>query len=222
MWRKEYYRSGAWCTDTYAVLFMGDDKSVTETGDWLSGTPCTPDRVLGYRNQGTTVNAGLAWSGANGLSATPVIAEVDVWKQATPGAAISNTGVKAYSRTGLIEQLATFTPDYGRDSNGVWGAGLSKTYNDVVHIVMYHGTKTPNVAAVRCVGPISAPKLGPYYQSYKDYSSYAIELWLAAGVGIIQENCPFIEDATYWGLPNCCGDIFANPVGSWVTYIDQQ
>jgi hypothetical protein len=83
---------------------------------------------------------------------------------------------------------------------------------------MYHGVKTPNVPAVRCVGPVSAS--GAYYQSFKDYSSYAIELWIAKGIGVIQENTPFIEDATYWGLPNCTGDIFTNP-GSWKTYIDQ-
>lgn len=220
MWRKEYWQSTAWCTATYGVLFMGDDKSITEVGDWTVSTiPCTPNTVFGYKNHGTSVNTGLIWSPAGGLSATAAIMEGDAWRQNSSGASYAYSGSQVYSKVGLIEQLATFTPAYGRDITGTWGAGLSKTYTDVVHIVMYHGTKTSTSTPVRCVGPVSAK--GAYYQSYKDYNSYAIELWLAKGVGIIQENTPFIEDATYWGMSNCNGDIFNNP-GSWITYIDQQ
>ena len=218
MWRKEYLTAGTWCTPTYAVLFMGDDKSITEVGDWYASTPCTPNVVFGYKTA-TGVPAGLLWSGAGGLSDTAAIAEVDIWRQNTPGAAYLNSGSKAYSKTGLIELLSQYTPPFGRDEFGVWCEGGSKTYQDVAHIVMYHGTKTPGVQPVRCIGPISAN--GAHYQSYKDYSSYAIELWIAKGVGIIQENTPFIEDATFWNIPNCTGNIFSNP-GSWITYIDQQ
>lgn len=219
MWRKEYFRSGAWCTDTYAVLFMGDDKSVTETGDWFSGSPCTPNVALGYKTS-SGVTAGLVWSAAGGILPTASIAEMDVWRQNTPGSAYANSGSHAYSKVGLIEHLDSYTPAYGRDITGTWGKGYAKTYYDVMHIVMYHGTKTNGLNPVRCVGPIAAQ--GAYYQSYKDYDSYAIELWIAAGVGIIQENTPFIENSSFWGLPNCTGDIFANPPGSWITYIDQQ
>jgi hypothetical protein len=219
MWRKEYSQSGSWCTATYGTLFMGGDLSVTEVGDWRSSTGCTPNVLLGYKNHGTSVNTGLVWSPPGGLSANPLIAENDVWGQATNGSAYANSGSQSYSKTGLIEVLPTFTPAYGRSVDGTWGAGLSKTYTDVIHIVMYHGTKVTPSSPVRCVGPISAN--GSYYQSYKDYSSYAIELWLAAGVGIIQENTPFIEDASYWALPNCTGDIFSGAPGSWKTYIDQ-
>jgi hypothetical protein len=219
MWRKEYFKSGAWCTATYGTLFMGDDKSVTEVGDWMSNTGCTPNVLLGYKNHGTTVNTGLVWASVGGLSDIPNIREMDCWRQNTPGGAYANSGIQCFSKTGLVEVFSTFTPDFGRDCFGVWGAGLSKTYTDVVHIVMYHGTKATPAVPIRCVGPVSAN--GAYYQSYKDYSSYAIELWLAAGVGIIQENCPFIEDATFWGLPNCTGDIFSGAPGSWKTYIDQ-
>jgi hypothetical protein len=219
-WCKQYWRNGAWCTDTYAILFMGDDQSVTETGDWYASTPCTPNVVLGYKTTGGA-NTGLAWAPAGGISTTPAIVECDVWRQNTPGAAYTNSGTKTYSRAALIEHFDTFTPKFGRDVNGVWGEGLSKSYLDVIHIIMYHGTKNASSPQVRCVGPMTAN--GAYYQSYKDYNSYAIELWLAAGVGVIQENCPFIEDASAWGgtISNCSGDIFANPVGSWVTYIDQ-
>lgn len=218
MWRKEYKQSGAWCTATYAVLRMGDDKSVTEVGDWLASTPCTPNTVFGYKTP-EGVTSGILWSGPGGLSDNPVLAEVDVWRQNTPGAVYAFGGSKAYSRTGMIEHLVTFTPRYGRDSEGVWREGGSKTYTDVVRVVMYHGTKRPNTAPIRCVGPIAAN--GVYYQSYKDYNSYAMEIYLAKGVGIIQHNTPFIEDGTFWGIPNCNGDIFNNP-GAWVTYIDQQ
>ena len=221
MWRKEYWKGtpATWCTAAYGGLFMGDDQSVTEVGDWMSNTGCTPNVMLGYKNHGTTTNTGLLWSGSGGLSETAVIREMDVWRQLVPSGAYVNSNIQCYSKTGLIEVLPIFTPAYGRSCSGVWGAGLSKTYTDVVHIVMYHGTKSTPANPVRCVGPISAE--GAYYQSYKDFSSYAIELWLAAGVGIIQENTPFIEDASFWGMSNCNGDIFSGNPGSWKTYIDQ-
>lgn len=217
-WAKQYWRNGAWCTDTYALLFMGDDQSVTETGDWYASTPCTPNVVLGYRTT-AGVNTGLIWAPAGGITTAPAIVECDVWRQMTPGTAYVNSGSKCYSRTAMIEHLDTFTPRFGRDAMGVWREGGSKTYSDVIHLVMYHGVKNVGDTAIRCVPPMTAN--GTYYQSYKDYNSYGIELWLAAGIGIVQENCPFIEKG--WdGMSNCSGDIFANPVGSWITYIDQQ
>lgn len=217
MWRKEYWRDGAWCTATYAILFMGEDGSVTETGDWFANSGCTPNVAFGYKTA-AGVKAGLLWSGAGGLSDVSVIAEVDVWRQNTPGAAYTNSGNKAYSKTGLIEYLTEYTVPYGRDEYGVWREGGGKTYADVVRIVMYHGTKSPTSTSIRCVGPISAN--GAYYQSYKDYNSYAIEIYLAKGLGIIQHNTPFIEDGTFWGMSNCNGDIFQYP-GQWATYIDE-
>ena len=218
MWRKEYWKASAWCTATYAVLFMGDDGSVTETGDWMvSATACTPNTMLGYRKPNGS-NTGLVWASAGGLSDTPEIREMDVFRQNTPNAAVTNSGTDAYSKTGLVEVLDYYTPPYGRDAEGVWREGGGKTYTDVIHIVMYHGTRTATPAPVRCIGPISAK--GVYYQSYKDYNSYAIELWLARGVGIIQENTPYIEDASWWGMSNCTGNMFQWP-GQWMSYIDE-
>lgn len=216
MWRKEYFSNNSWCTATYAVLFMGEDKSITEVGDWYSSTPCTPNVVFGYKKP-TGATTGLLWAAPGGISEQYVINEVDIWRQNSPGLAYQNSGSKAYSKVGLIEVLPQYTVPYGRNSCGVWTEGNGTTYADVVHIVMYHGTKQPNETPVRCIGPISAK--GAYYQSYKDYNTYAIELWLAKGIGIIQENTPFIENASFWGMSNCNGDMFNNP-GSWVTYID--
>src|SRR5687768_17601803 len=154
MWRKEYFKSGAWCTETYAILFFGDDLSVTETGDWYASSPCTPNVVLGYKTP-AGVNTGLAWAPVGGISATPAIVECDVWRQNTPGAAYQNSTAKCYSRTALIEHFDTFTPIYGRNIEGAWGEGQSKAYADVIHLVMYHGTKVPNRPQVRCVGPMA-------------------------------------------------------------------
>lgn len=215
VWRKEYFQSGGWCTATYAALFMADDGSVIEAGDWLASTPCTPNVALGYKTA-SGINTGLLWSGPGGLSATPVINEMDVWRQNVPGGAYQKSGVKAFSKTGLVEKYACYTVPYGRNEAGEWGRN-GRTYEDVIHIVMYHGTKAGNSTPIRCNPPVSAN--GAYYQSYKDYNSYAIELWLAKGVGIIQENTPFIEDGSFWGMPNCTGDIFQYP-GQWTTYID--
>lgn len=218
MWEKEYWKSAAWCIATYGTLFMGDDQSITETGDWRSITGCTPNGVVTYKTSAGALS-GLCWAPAGGLSESAAIVEgLQVWAQNVNGGAIVNSGTTCYSKTGLIELLPTYTPPYGRGLCGTWAAGLSKTYTDVAHIVMYHGTKTTGLNPCRCVGPTSAN--GAYYQSYKDYESYAIELWLANGIGIIQECTPFIENAAFWGLPNCTGDIFSLP-GSWTTYIDQ-
>jgi hypothetical protein len=218
MWRKEYWKADKWCTETYMAGFFGDDGSITETGDWMpSSTPCTPNTMLGYRKADGS-NTGLVWAPAGGLSDIPEIAEMNVVRQNTPGAAVTLSGTSAYSKTGLIKVLEYHTPPYGRCVDGTWGAGCGKTYYDVVHIVMYHGTKKTVPAPVRCVGAISAN--GAYYQSHKDYNSYAIELYLAKGIGIIQENTPFIEDASFWGMQNCTGDFFQWP-GQWPSYIDQ-
>jgi hypothetical protein len=217
-WKKEYLINGAWCTKTVAILFMGTDQSVTEVGDWLSQTGCTGNVVFGYKTA-AGANTGLLWSGAGGLTATPAIAEMKTATQAAPGAAYATNGYAAYSKTGLIEALPTYTPPYGRNAAGIWGAGNAKTYTDVVHVVMYHGTRTPApVTQIRCPNsPIAAH--GAYYQSFKDYNSYAIELYIAKGIGVIQETTPFIEDGAYWGVTNCNGELFAAAY-SWSKFID--
>jgi hypothetical protein len=217
-WRKEYKISGAWCTKTYAVMFLGDDLSITETGDWLASSGCTPNVLFGYKTAlASGQNAGLLWAGAGGIDGAPATAEVFICAQAAPGAAYETNGYQAFSRCGIVAEHETFTPEIGRSAGGVWGEGNAKTYDDVLHIVMYHGTKAATPAPVRCTPPMIAD--GAYYQSFKDYSSYAIELWLAKDKGIIQERTPFIEDATYWGIPNCAGELFSTP-RSWTTYID--
>lgn len=207
-WKKDYFTNGAWCTATYAILFKGDDESVTETGDWFASTPCTPNVAFGYRTE-AGANTGLAWT----LNAT---AEMNVWRQSVPGAAYTYSNYQAFSRTGAVEVLPTFTPKYGR-TGGIWAEGNGTIYSDVVHIVMYHGTrKDTGQVPVRCTAPISA--FGAYYQSFKNYNSYAIELWLAKGIGIVQERTTFVEDASYWGVPNCNGYVFNQ---TWEWYKDE-
>lgn len=224
-WKKEFKISGSWCAKTVGILFMADDKSVTEVGDWMArgGDGCTPNTVFGYKNFTTNTNTGLLWSPVNGLTELPAIHEMNTVSQDTPGAAYSLNGYQAFSKTGLIEVLDTYTPPYGRSSSGTWCQGCSKTYTDVVHIVMYHGTKKASTVPVRCstTSPIAAT--GAYYQSFKNYNAYAMEIWIAKGKGIIQENFPFVEDASYWGgaFPNCSGGEFSNDV-AWTKYIDEQ
>jgi len=214
-WRKEYRKNNAWCTYTYGILFKGTDQSITETGDWYANTPCTPNVVLGYKTD-SNVNTGLIWSPAGGLTSTVSYHESNVWNQGIPGGSYVNTGVDTFSKTGLIEELATFMPQYGRDPiTGVWGEGNSRTYTDVIHIVMYHGTTSTPLT--RCnYSPLVAS--GTYYQSFKNYNSYAIELWLAKGVGIIQERIPFVEKGSELGTTDCNGYVF-NQAG-WQWYID--
>ncbi len=212
-WRKEYFQNNAWCTYTYGILFKGIDQSITETGDWYANSPCTPNVVLGYKTPSNT-NTGLVWSPDGGLTPSVNYHESNVWNQGVAGGTYTNTGVKTFSKTGLIEVLDTFTPDYGR-LDGVWAQGNAKTYTDVVHMVMYHGTtSTPTT---RCnYSPLTAT--GTYYQSFKNYNSYAIELWMAKGIGIIQERIPFVERGADLGTTDCNGYVFNN--ASWQWYID--
>ena len=220
IWQKEYKSGTGWCTKTYGVLFKGDDKSITEVGDWLaSNNGCTPNVLFGYKTAlSGGANTGLIWSTTDGLASVGV-AEMYTAGQASTGSPYATNGSAAFSKTGLIEQLVTFQPAYGRCQDGSWSSLCGKVYTDVIHIVMYHGTKTGS-PMVRCSNsPISAN--GAYYQSYKNYNSYAIELWLARGIGIIQENFPFVEDASYWqgAFPNCSGGVFSAP-NAWTTFID--
>jgi hypothetical protein len=207
VWRKEYFQNNAWCVATNAILFFGDDLSVTEVGDWYASTPCQANAVFGYKSAG--INTGMVWSPAGGLTTTPFIVEANTWSQSSASAAYLSSGWQAYSKVGLIEELPSYTVPHGN----------KQTYFDVIHIVMYHGTRAPTPAPVRCgaTSPISAD--GVYYHSYKDFNSYAIELYLAKGVGIIQESTPFIENAAYWNLPNCVGDIFTD-TKAWTKYIN--
>lgn len=223
-WRKEYLKNNVWCASTVGILFMANDKSVTEVGDWLSSTPCNPNVVFGYKTAFSNgQNTGLVWSPVGGLTSNPAISEMWVSRQNAVGTYYQTNGSAASSKTGLIQHFEEYTPKFGRNSEGLWCEGCSKTYTDVIHIVMYHGTKNQNSLQVRCghLSPIKAD--GVYYHPFKEYNSYAMELWIAKGVGIIQENTPFIEDASYWGgaFPNCSGGVFSND-NSWTKYIDEQ
>lgn len=70
LWKKEYWKDNAWCTSTDAILFMGNDLSVTEVGDWYASTACTPNVAFGYRTP-AGANTGLVWSPPGGLPTTP-------------------------------------------------------------------------------------------------------------------------------------------------------
>jgi hypothetical protein len=208
-WKKDYWINNAWCTATYAIMFKGDDKTITEAGDWLASTPCTPNIILGYKSNGTST--GLIWANDT-FDVTASLAEMNVWQQNAPSSAYEYSNYQAFHKTGVVEVLSKFKPKYGR-LNGVWAEGNGTEYSDVIHIVMYHGTrKASGQVPIRCSAPIKAD--GAYYQSYKDYNSYAIELWLAKDVGIIQERTTFIEDGAYWSKPNCTGYVF-NTLMEW-------
>lgn len=206
-WKKEFWKNGAWCTSTYAVLFLGNDLSVTEVGDWYAQTPCTPNILMGYRNVAGQPT-GLVWSQPGGLTTEPFVHEMNVWAQASPGQAYQANGYAAYSKAGVIELLQTYQIP-----------NSSTVYTNVVHLVMYHGTKlVANPETVRCpIPPLAAH--GAYYQSFKDYNSYAIELWLAEGVGIIQHATTFIESGDYWNLSDCIGEVFDAPF-TWTAFLE--
>jgi len=196
-WIKESFTNSAWRVDTYGVLFLGSDGSVTEVGDWLMGS--NPNRAFGYHKYGSSTPSGLLWAGVGGLTQAQDgsdFIEVDVVDQSMNGQPYTKKGAKAYSKAAAIEVLPTMV------LNGV-------TYTDVLHVGMYHGTRVPNIARVM-QNPRDMPFLadGMYHLSVDDWDTYAMELWIAKGVGIIKEVVPYIEDASWWSLPNNIGDIY--------------
>lgn len=208
VWTKQYWINGAWCTKTYGVLFKAADLSVTEVGDWATagnGVGCAPSIAFGYKTYDSPAkNTGLTWSPVGGLTENVAsYNEMQTISQASSGAAYALNGYQAYSKTGLIEVLPTFKTEYGRGADGAWCAGCGKTYTDVAHIVMYHGTRNGNTVKIECgtFAPLTAN--GVYYQGFKNYNGYAIELWLDKTKGIIQEKTTFIADGAYWGFANC-------------------
>lgn len=142
------------------------------------------------KGQKVTYSKGLYWSGRGGLSTNFVTKQMNVLVN---GEVIG----RAYSHSALVEQLPVYTLD----------GGNRQTYTDVIHIIMYHGT-TNKGESVRCWD--RQQLTGAQYVTFKGYNSYAIELWLARGVGIIKQVIPFIEDGrTGFDMQNCTGNLFA-------------
>ncbi len=203
-WQKQY---GA-CIATYAQLWLGDDASVTELGDWFASTGCGPDVAFGYRTAAGQ-NTGLGWSPPGGLGgAAYSVLDFHVYRQNSPGLAYADGGHQAYSRVHARARYATFTPRFGRNALGQWMEGAGTTYNDVVEVVMHHGTRSPamlagTTAAQRCTAGVDfnpADARTALYQSQPTYESYGMQLFLARGVGIVQEALLFTEN-DYWDTP---------------------
>ena len=232
-WQKTYPKGSSYCTPTYGMLWFGqNDASVIEVGDWFAGDGCNPDRAFGYRDFGGTRNVGLTWSPPGGVPREISIdQQVRAYTQSLPDTAYKWNGYDVYSSVVLLGHYDTWTAPYGRDSAGVWRAGAGKTYNDVVHIVLYHGTRSPEQRAgtaqpTRC-GPAHVDPAWPraaLYRPFPTYQSYAIELHLARGIGVVKESLLFNE-SSYWGEQNVCrGNIMGYDHDAaekaWAAYLD--
>lgn len=185
---------------TWKKSFLVGNRFVTKTIQPLLFARDGSVIELGGKKKGqqVTYSKGLYWSGKGGLSTNYVTKQMDVLVN---GEVIG----RAYSHSALIEQMPVFTLD----------GGNHQTYTDVIHIIMYHGTD--NADPVRCW---DKTKANPgQYVTFKGYNSYAIELWLARGVGIIKQVIPYIEDGrTRWDMPNCQGNLFTGG-DSFTTYL---
>ncbi len=221
VWSKGY---NAGCVTTYAQLFLGEDKSFTEVGDYLANDQCKPSVALGYGNY-LSGNDGLAWSAPGGLprpGGTGTTAEkygLSVRRQNLAGDAYLSAGALAWNQTRIVEVLPSYQPPYGR-SQGVWGAGLAKTYSNVVRLVLYHGTYVPKQKAIASCKVDPSWAYSRFYYSLSGYHTYASEYYVAEGKWIIQESTLYIEDGGYWGLSDCIG-LSLDKRADWVSYIDE-
>ncbi|MGE4133973.1 MAG: hypothetical protein AB7F86_20215, partial [Bdellovibrionales bacterium] len=218
VWEKMYAPNNETCIPTYAQLFLGEDKSVTEVGDWYANNGCNPDVAFGYSDPTFTRPDGLAWSAPGGLKNLAAKEGLGIKRQISSTSDYQDfgwSGYKAWNHTVLKEFLATYTPAFGRSSAGVWGKSHSKTYHDVIRIIFYHGTQEPGQQPIHC-----AAQAG--YVSKPGYHTYASEFYLAKGIGIIQESLLYTESGSYWNMPNCSGQLMDNSEAKWTSYIDSQ
>ncbi|MFA5875213.1 MAG: hypothetical protein WC901_00800 [Candidatus Margulisiibacteriota bacterium] len=193
-WAKAYNVGGAYQHVVTQPLFFGTNRSVIELGGVKEGGQTT------YKSGGYT---GLYWSAPGGIDYNFKTKVMDVYVNGNHG------DLRAYSRTRLVELLPSFTLE----------AGNKQTYQNVAHMVMYHGTATAAKKVVRCW---NAPVLSAGYVPYipmKGYNSIAIELWLAPGVGIIKHRIAFAEspDGRH-GFSRCSGNMFTGG-DSWTDYL---
>jgi len=216
IWTKLY--AGQLKPITYDHLWFGADNTVTEVGDYLNdGTGSF--NVFGYANVYGNYRSGLNWSPQNsGTAVTSVV--LPYYPQLTQ----PSPSQSAFSYV-WAEKLASFTPLYGA-KNGVWGKGNGKTYQNVVHILFYHGPSSPN--NVDC-SSVPGNQYKGMYAHVAGYNTYLSEYYLAAGKWIVQERTVYIEDASFWRqrgtqLRDCSGAAFNlnNDNSFGATYIDDR
>lgn len=194
-WSKDFKVNGVFKHKVTQPLWYGLDESVIELGGVKA------KGITSYSKGGS--KTGLYWSGKGGLSPNFVTNTMAVLVNN------SSIGMQAYSRVKLVELLPEYTPEYGKDANGVFARGNSRTYTNVVHLIMYHGTNRGD-KPIRCWNKPRLSDSTVEYIPMKNYNSYTMELWIAKGVGIIKHVVPYIEDGhTTWGQPNCIGNIYS-------------
>ena len=191
-WDKSYFNGSYFQHIVVQPLYFGNNQSVIELG--------------GLKNEGKVtykigdISTGLYWSAPGGLSYGYRTKQMDVYVNGNHG------DLRAYSRTRLIEQLPSYTLEHGN----------RQTYQDVVHIVFYHGTKTTAHDIVRCFDKQVLNAENQPYIAMKGYNSYAVELWLARGIGVIKERQIFSEQRE--GERNCAGNMFDGGE-NWTNYL---
>ncbi len=233
VWQKDY-RDSQGCVGTYTpdygILFFGDDGSVTEVGDWVyAENICQATTAFGYHDATKGVPSGLSWCPAGGLTATSsgVSMGLQVWRQNQSGGAFANTGFTAYNLTSLAGVLASFSPAYG-SSGGAWHAGGGKTYHDVARLLFYHGPGGPGLSDVTCTNLDPSWPYAALYHHQPGYQSYALEFYMAKGVGIVQESLLYTESAYFGASYVCAGGVSMGTtqqahdaqMALWAWYID--
>lgn len=222
---------------------VGADKSVIETGDAFPPLPrpcsLTSDTwwIGGGSGQyyGSTGRSGIFQGKASGNNVgEPWYTESDVATYFTASrettAPTFNPGIKVWSSHRVLAVWPNYSPTYGRKTDGTWGgliaSGFSNVspsqvrYNNVVELLFVHGVKAPNQAQTDpCVSTGSRP---PNFNYKPGYITFWQKVYLAPGVGVVQEETMFDERPD--GL-NCKGtEDLTSPAYLklyWTNYFDQ-
>ena len=97
-------------------------------------------------------------------------------------------GVKtglAWSSSAVVKRYETFAPEYGVNKDTfLWGDTNTRAYHDVIEVLFYHGTSIDDLSTHDGFG---------MKRMIPGYASYAVKMWFAKGIGMIQQQVYMAE-----------------------------
>jgi hypothetical protein len=208
------------CLTEYDFWHFGDDGSIVEAGSYANpdmrpADGCEiPAGGSSYWDYTTGQLSGLGMSGPGLLTKGIPHKNFNVTNSSPALVAAGNHKFKLFSDSRLINVYPRFQPAYGRSAQGVWAKGNGKIYENVAHIIFYHGGEphpmqiTTSDKLYACSNVQSLNPDASKYVNFPGYNAYASEYYLAPGKGVIQTSFLYSESDAFQG-PHCTkGTVF--------------